>query len=83
MSCPKCGGLMATYYGEERCLNCGMRHGDLTRKVGDDVGRPIFTTRKCHWCKESAAPGRSMCRKHLNASMDRKRLERQQRREAI
>lgn len=34
--CPKCTGLIATYHDETRCLQCGYRHGDLNREIGNE-----------------------------------------------
>jgi hypothetical protein len=79
MSCPKCSGLMATLYDDTRCFNCGYREGDFNRKIGDEVGRPIFLSRKCHHCKNSASPGRSLCAYHAQANAARKREERRAR----
>ena len=34
MTCPKCAGLLVSFHGDERCMNCGYRQGDLNRQIG-------------------------------------------------
>ena len=76
MTCPKCRGLMATYYGETRCLQCGYREGDLNRVVGAEIGRDALREPRCHWCTNPPAPNRSMCRYHLEAARTRRQKRR-------